>query len=279
MENKLIVNQMIPFSNVDGTGNRCAIFLQGCNVQCIYCHNPETIRFCNHCGDCIKVCGAGALTRIDGKVHYDSYKCVACQSCIKSCPSFSSPKTKAYTVDEIVQIVKSYQPFIRGITVSGGEPTLQHKLLVDLFEKVKALGLTCYVDTNGYFNLEELQKLIDITDKFLVDVKTVGDSTKLCQVPSLSSMENLECLLELDKVEEVRTVLIHSYMDCRETVLKVSKVLKNYPKVFYKLIKVHKIGIMDQNSFTDDFIPSDQEVLEWVQLAKACGLSKITYVL
>lgn len=52
----IIVNKIIPFSTVDGIGNRCAIFVQGCNVNCIYCHNSETINLCNECRECIEVC-------------------------------------------------------------------------------------------------------------------------------------------------------------------------------------------------------------------------------
>ncbi|MCI7575162.1 MAG: 4Fe-4S cluster-binding domain-containing protein, partial [Clostridiales bacterium] len=44
------VNRIIPFSCVDGPGNRTAVFLQGCNFDCKYCHNPETIASCVHCG-------------------------------------------------------------------------------------------------------------------------------------------------------------------------------------------------------------------------------------
>ena len=55
------VNKIIPFSCVDGFGNRTAIFLQGCNQDCLYCHNPETIHLCKNCGACVKTCPAGAL--------------------------------------------------------------------------------------------------------------------------------------------------------------------------------------------------------------------------
>ena len=52
-EIKVPVNKIIPFSSVDGPGNRTAIFLQACNLDCKYCHNPETRALCIHCGDCI----------------------------------------------------------------------------------------------------------------------------------------------------------------------------------------------------------------------------------
>ena len=56
-----LVNKIIPFSSVDGPGNRTAIFLQGCNFNCQYCHNPETIHLCGHCGVCVGACPTGAL--------------------------------------------------------------------------------------------------------------------------------------------------------------------------------------------------------------------------
>lgn len=55
------VNRIIPFSAVDGPGNRTAVFLQGCNFNCKYCHNPETRKLCIHCGDCVEGCPGGAL--------------------------------------------------------------------------------------------------------------------------------------------------------------------------------------------------------------------------
>ncbi len=68
-------------------------------------------------------------------------------------------------------------------------------------------------------------------------------------------------------------------MTCEETVMKVSNILKDYPNVHYKLIKVHKIGIMDPQVFQESYIPSNNEVLKWVQMAKACGVNKISCVL
>lgn len=239
MENKLVINQIIPFSNVDGVGNRLAIFLQGCNLSCIYCHNPETI-----------------------------------------CDSAHSSKAKIYTVDQLVEEVKQYLPFIRGITVSGGEPTLQHEAISELFLKVKALGISCYVDTNGFFNAMEKIDLINVTDKFLFDVKTVCDSEALCGVSQFWPLDTLEQLLILDKIEEVRTVIIHHYMDGQKTVETISKLLLNYPNVTYKIIKVHKLGLSkEQIKKVKEFIPSDQEILSLVQMCKDIGLKKVKYVL
>lgn len=56
-----LVSKIIPFSVVDGPGNRLVVFLQGCNFNCINCHNPHTIGLCDACGICVDECPAKAL--------------------------------------------------------------------------------------------------------------------------------------------------------------------------------------------------------------------------
>ena len=63
-----LVNKIIPFSCIDGPGNRTAIFFQGCNFKCTYCHNPETINKCVNCGKCVKVCPVNALNIVEKKL-------------------------------------------------------------------------------------------------------------------------------------------------------------------------------------------------------------------
>lgn len=280
MDNKLIVNQIIPFSNVDGNGNRCAIFLQGCNISCVYCHNPETIRHCNDCGECVTACRFGAIRLVNGSIQYNKKLCISCSDCIRACANNSSPKTMTYRVFELLDVIKQYLPFIRGITISGGEPTLQKDLIIELFKNVKPLGLSCYVDTNGFFDVSEMEALVEITDKFLFDIKTVDDSQKLCGVADLSSLATLEYLLKRNKVEEVRTVVINSYMNGRKTIEQVAKLLLNNLDVTYRITKVHTQGLLKkQVVMVNDFIPSDEQILELVQFGRDLGIQKMEYVL
>ena len=80
--NKAPVNRIIPFSNVDGPGNRTSIFFQGCSFACRFCHNPETIRLCVHCGACAKIC----KMNVDPVKEPDSAECIRCGECMKVCP-------------------------------------------------------------------------------------------------------------------------------------------------------------------------------------------------
>jgi pyruvate formate lyase activating enzyme len=77
---KAPVNKIIPFSSVDGPGNRTSIFLQECNINCKYCHNPETRNLCINCMACVEKCPTGALLNVDGKVTFDYNKCVLCDT-------------------------------------------------------------------------------------------------------------------------------------------------------------------------------------------------------
>lgn len=280
MESKGLINNIIPFSNVDGPGNRYAIFFQGCNINCLYCHNPETINTCNHCMACVAGCPSKALKEEDSKITFDKGLCTSCEACIYTCNFSASPKAKFYKVKQLEEQIKSYRSFIRGITVSGGEPTLQKDFIVQLFKAVKSMGLTCFVDTNGFFDKEACQDLIDITDQFMVDIKSTNELDALCGTKkSNQHLDNLRYLLKLDKVYEVRTVIVKG-MDAEETVKEVSEILKDYPNVIYKLIKVHTMGLTEkQKQMLDKKIPEDKDIFKLVELAKKNGAAKVSFVL
>lgn len=240
---KLPIHRIIPFSNVEGTGNRTSIFVQGCQIKCLYCHNPETI-------------------------------------------SFNSDKALSFSIDELVTEVKKNVPFIRGITVSGGEPTLYYKYLTDFFSEIKELNLTTYIDTNGFFDFDQISPLIDVTDKFLFDIKgTYEQLTELCfddiKLPdeSTKNFENLNKLLELDKVEEVRLVYIKGYYDEFEVVCRIGELLKNHPEVLFKLIRVHERGA-DNNyqQVVKERRPSNQDMELLYNHAVSCGINNIKVI-
>ena len=280
MENRAVVNKIIPFSNVDGPGNRLAIFFQGCNLNCLYCHNPETISRCNHCMECVPGCPTGAIKSVNGQVVFDEKLCTECDQCIKTCKYSSSPRTKEYSVDELFEYIDGFKAFIRGITVSGGEPTLYADFITELFRKVKPLGLTCLVDTNGFFDKEQIAELIEETDKFMVDIKAVDQIETLCGTTMKHNLDNLKVLLEKDKVYEVRTVITINYMDVENTLQTVASVIKDYPEVIYKLIRVHTTGLREeQKEKLKDSIPSEEYVMQLVEHVKEIGVRKIEIIL
>lgn len=280
MENKAVVNKIIPFSNVDGPGNRLAIFFQGCNIHCVYCHNPETINKCVGCMECVSKCPVEAIKDNDGNISFNQKLCVECDTCIKTCKKFSSPRTAEYTVEELLKIIDDYKLFIRGITVSGGEPTLRADFITELFKEVKKLGLTCFVDTNGFFDKANMVPLIEVTDKFMVDIKAVDNIEKLCATDMRNNLDNLKYLLSLNKVYEVRSVIIEDYMDVENTTTTVASIIKDYPEVTYKLIRVHAVGLQEkQKELIKAKIPSEERISSLVEKIKKIGVEKVEVIL
>ena len=166
-----VVTKIIPFSSVDGPGNRTAIFLQGCNINCKYCHNPETRNHCVNCGLCVQVCPQKALSLENGKVSFDASACISCDTCIKTCPHGSTPKTRLMTAEEVMEIVRKQVPFIRGITVSGGECMLQPDFVAELFKLAKKENLGTLIDSNGTIDFREYPELLSVSDGVMLDIK------------------------------------------------------------------------------------------------------------
>lgn len=245
-ENIGYINKIIPFSNVDGEGNRMAIFLQECNYNCLYCHNPETINKCLSCGKCVSQCPVEAIKLVNGQVKYDINKCVNCDKCVSACERNSSPKISKLTVAEVMAKIDKVKYFISGITVSGGECSLQRDFLVELFTEVRKLGLTTFMDTNGSTPIYKDKELLDVTDKTMIDLKAfdVEDSIKLTGMDNEIVIKNIKELGAIDKIYEIRTVVVPEVLNNKYTVDEGSKLLASInPDIQYKLIRYRSMGV------------------------------------
>ncbi|MEA5018508.1 MAG: YjjW family glycine radical enzyme activase [Erysipelotrichaceae bacterium] len=269
------INKIIPFSNVDGPGNRMAIFFQSCPFKCFYCHNPETINMCNHCGLCVEPCPVKALSIKDNKVIWDETICIGCDTCIKVCPYLSSPKIKYMDIASLLEQIKKAKPFIQGITVSGGEATNHIAFLTALFKEVKALDLTTFIDTNGAHDFKKHQNLLNVTDKMMLDIKAHDNAYHqyLTKSDNTIVLANLDYLLSIDKLYEVRTVLLHDAQRNIDTVSKIASKIKN--KCYYKLIKYRPFGVRAEGlAECGTTSVNDSQLIEMVALAHKYGATK-----
>lgn len=238
------INKIIPFSNVDGDGNRIAIFLQSCPFRCLYCHNSETINDCLDCGKCVKTCPTHALAIVDKKVIYDYKKCINCDTCIKVCPNLSSPKIRLMDASEVLEEIKRFFPYVRGITISGGECINQAEFCLDLFKMISKHQLTTYLDSNGFYDFENYQELLLYTSGVMLDVKAFDNDFHIFLTGKSNEtiIENLKYLLSINKLKEVRTVLLPTYEEQNlKTVQAVAKIIQD--KCVYKLICYRPIGV------------------------------------
>ena len=279
---KAVVNKIIPFSSVDGPGNRTAIFLQGCNINCKYCHNPETRALCINCGMCVDNCPQGALSmEQEGKVTYDESKCVACDTCIHVCPHDSTPRTHLLSVEEVYEKVRKQIPFIRGITVSGGECMLRPDFLTELFRKVKKDGLTTLIDSNGTIDFAGQDALLEVTDGVMLDIKAFEESDHYTVTDASNRvvLANAAFLAKEHKLYEVRAVIVPDLYNTTESVRKMG----NFLRTFYeehpfriKLIAYRPMGVREPYSHYE--VPSQAYLEELAQMLMDMGYEDIIII-
>lgn len=240
------VNKILPYSVVDGPGNRVSVFLQRCNIHCAYCHNPETQQICCGCGLCVEGCPAHALTLSGGAVHWDSALCCGCDRCIQVCPHHASPKVRLMSAQEVWEKVQESIPFIRGITVSGGECSLYPEFLTELFSLVRAHGLTCLMDSNGTVDLSRYPELMACCDGVMLDVKAWDSEVFRTLTGGDNDIVkwNLRYLSRVDKLEEVRIVSLPELVDAPEVIRGIAEALGgNAQTVPLKLIRFRPFGV------------------------------------
>ena len=210
------VNHILRQSFVDGPGNRAVVFLQGCNLQCLYCHNPYTINLCNNCGLCLDNCPSGALTRTGDVVAWNPELCTECDTCIQTCPNNSSPRTRLMLPQEVWQELKPSSRFISGVTISGGEPVLQTDFIAGLFEIIKkSSSLTTLIETNGYAGPQSYLPLINDLDMAIVDLKAFDHQRHrdLTGRDLASVLETIRFLHDRGKLYAIQQVVVPGYTD------------------------------------------------------------------
>ena len=218
-ELRATVSRWLPFSCVDGPGNRLVLFLQGCNFRCPGCHNPHTMGLCDHCGDCVPGCPGGALAMQEGRVSWQAELCTHCDRCLDVCPRHASPKTRQMSVAEVLALLRRYGPLLTGVTVSGGEATTQLPFVIALFTAIKAAPdlarLTCLLDSNGSLGETGWQRLLPVLDGAMIDLKGWREPVHLALTGRGRErvLASLQLLAQAGKLAEVRLLLVPGQSD------------------------------------------------------------------
>ena len=223
-----LINKVLSHSFVDGPGNRAVVFLQGCNFNCLYCHNPYMITLCNHCGECVAQCPQGALGLNDGHVSWNPVACIECDRCIEVCPSNSSPQVHHRTAEDLWLEIEPFAHFLSGVTLSGGEATLQSPFVRAFFSEVKdKSNLNTLIQTNGDVSQEDLTALLSVTDWFMVDLKAFDPTAhlKLTGHANTRVMDTIRFLAHHKKLFQVRQVVVPNFNNSGGEATKIAQFL------------------------------------------------------
>ena len=211
MGKKGYIHSVETFGTLDGPGVRYVLFLQGCSLRCLYCHNPDTWEISS---------GSGGGSKRAGK-EVDS--------------------------QEVVKEILTYKNFIKkgGVTLSGGEPLLQPDFVLDLIRSLKTHGLHTAVDTAGSVALRSSAPVLDEADLVLLDIKSLDDA----QCIALTGKSNANTLATLDYLERIgkpvwlRHVLVPGWTLEWKRLKELAEFLKPYQCIQkVELLPFHKMG-------------------------------------
>ena len=302
------------FSVHDGPGIRITVFFKGCPLKCLWCHSPESQRFnteinmlktkCTACMRCVKACPTGARqvkvlneppqAASDFKFSIDLEKCVNCGKCVDAC------LTQALywcgtdmTVEEVMQKVRRDKPFFQksggGLTVSGGECLMQSEFIAALLKQCKEEDVHTAVDTCGFVQWENIERVLPYTDLFLYDIKHMDsdEHKKLTGVPNELILENAKKIAEAGGKFHIRIPLITGYNDSVENIEATRDFLIPIKDAvdLVQVLPYHKLGTVkwERLDWTDEGTefetepPSDEEVEDRCEILRQAGFEVIIH--
>lgn len=213
------------FALHDGPGIRTTVFFKGCPMRCWWCHNPEGID--------------PKPAVINKEVAMGEKRMTVKQEL-----------GKKWSVSHLVQELEKDRVFMDesggGVTLSGGEPLLQHEFVMELLPALKKRGFHVTIDTCGYVNTTVLEKTLPYADLYLFDLKHMDEREHLKYTGAELSvvLKNLKIVAENGGRIRVRIPYIPTINGTDEIAKKYLETLHPVAKVIdaVDILPYHKIA-------------------------------------
>lgn len=276
IERKAFIFNVQKYNMYDGPGIRTLVFFKGCPLKCKWCANPEGMEkkyqvmfkrnLCIDCGNCTSVCPVG-VHNISGELKHEVVRnidCLGCRKCESICnQSALSIVGEMKTISKLMEIIEEDREFYEisggGVTLGGGEVTMQPEFAVNLLMTCKQEGINTAIETCGYAKLENILKIAEFTDLFLFDIKHM-DPERHYQLTGVSNeriLGNLKELLHNRYNVKVRMPILKGINDSRDEIERVINFLmpfrgyKNFKGI--ELLPYHKLGVNKYSQLNKEY--------------------------